>query len=280
MTIKTLTAGPVLALLAAACMSAPVNRDIAFAEPPGFAQCPAENAVDWEGSLSWVDLDDVARRQSEGGRVYDDLTGDDVAVHFYAGANIHVGRVNYGRAVRRNGIWTYETAQSPNSLVPPPPPPPPPPPGAPAIEPQDYACTGLHYKARGVPGAELEAALEAFLDDGCRAYIPPYTPAPLFMRNENGRDCSDGAAYSIRVETAEGVEHYDRGCAIPGSTLTDLMRAFERAPSPQDAVRYSADTRAFVTLMPEPSHDRIAMQCRRLLLETGTEIDLDDPFQW
>lgn len=265
------------------CMGGSGAERTVFAAPQPLSQCPAENAVDWEGTLSWVDLDRAAARQAERGRTYDDLSGDDVAVIFYAGPSMTVGRTNHSRIVRRDGRWSMETAESPDALMwRPPPPPPPPPPGA-AVQPdpvEDFACTGRHYKSRGEPSAELIAAIEEFLADGCRAHLPHVIPGIVFMREANGRDCADGASYRIRIETADSVHSYSIGCDVPGSTMETLRRALETERSPINGSPLRPQPPFAVTLDASSSNSRIDRACREVAEARGYEIDYDDPFQW
>lgn len=253
-----------------------------FADPVRLSQCPAENAVDWEGTLSWVDLEGAAERQAARGRTYDDLSGEDVAIVFYAGPSLTVGRTNYSRIVRRDGIWSMETAESPDTLMPPLPPPPPPPPGAPAApDPvEEYACTGYHYKSRGEPSEALISAIEGFLGDGCRTHLPHVIPGIIFMRDANGRDCADGAGYRIRIETAGSVDYYSIGCDVPGSTIETLRRALEAARSPVDGSALQPHPAFSVTLAPGRSRYHVARACREIAEQRGYDIDFDDPFQW
>ncbi len=270
------------ALLSAGCAGTPGAERSVFAEPLPLSSCPAENAVDWEGTLSWVDLEGAAQRQAARGRTYDDLSGDDVAVIFYAGPSLTVGRTNHSRIVRRDGSWSMETAESPNSLIPPTPPPPPPPPGAPpAPDPvETYACTGYHYKAQGEPSGALIEAIEGFLGDGCRTHLPHVIPGIIFMRDANGRDCADGAGYRIRIETADSVHDYSIGCDVPGSTVATLRRALESERSPVNGSALQPHPAFSVTMAPAQSRYRVAQACREIAEERGYEIDYDDPFQW
>jgi hypothetical protein len=285
MSLRTAFTALAASLVLAGCMSAQNSGSPVLAAPAPLSQCPAESAVDWEGTLSWVDLEGAAERQAARGRTYEDLRGDDVAVIFYAGPSMTVGRTNHSRIVRRDGAWSMETAESPDSLIPPAPPPLPPPPLPPGAPPrpdpvETYACTGYHYKSHGEPGADLIAAIEGFLGDGCRAHLPHVIPGLLFMRGANGRDCADGAGYRIRIETAGSIENYSIGCDVPGSTAETLRRALESARTPENASSMGPEPAFSVTLAPAQSRYRVAQACREIAEERGDEIDYDDPFQW
>lgn len=274
--MRTYLAGLALGFVLAGCQTPPENRDIAFAEPPGFRQCPALTAVDWPGSLSWVIERGVDQNRPSyaGWDAPVELSGDDVIVNFYVGANIHVGRTNWVRAARRDGVWTIQTAVGPDSRMPPPPPPSPPPWNEVA-----HQCIGHHFKAEGEASAELVAALEAFLGDGCRAYIPPFVPAPLYMRDANGRGCEDGALFELQIRTATGTERYSQACAIPGSSLETVMRALERA-WPENGAAMTPLPAMSVTLRDWASRYEIEQACRVEYEALELDIDYNDPFQW
>lgn len=260
-------------------MTGPAARDIAFVAPPSFRSCPAESAVNWADSLAWVDEDSIRQGNSERKRRFQTLAGDDVAVYFEIGGNVHQSRENYGLAVRRDNEWSYQTAESPSYGARPPLPPPPNPDGS-LPPPESYSCTGLHLKARGAPTERLETALEAFLDDGCRAYLPVYVPAPLHLLDPEAQACGYGADASIIVETAYGTEHYAQTCPVPGSTLSELMSAFEAARRPDDFTYFGISQSFSVTLQYPPSETRLASACREVAESRGYQIDFDDPFEW
>lgn len=108
--------------LLVSCTSPPNQRPIAFADISGYSSCTAERSVDWSRSLGWVDFEAIERRNEERTRWVSDLTGDDVAVYYEIRRR---SRSNYALAVRRDGVWTLRTAESPDFSMPPPPPPPP-----------------------------------------------------------------------------------------------------------------------------------------------------------
>ena len=257
------------------CATPPNARDVAFVQPPGFRSCPAERAVDWDASLGWVDEPAITAGNAEYSRRFDDLTGDDVAVYYESGGDVE----NFGLAVRREGEWVYQTAQGPDYRAPPPLPAPPGPDGSPP-PPERYSCTGPHLKARGRASDRLETALEAFLGDGCRAYLPVLVPAPLTLRDPDARTCGYGTTAQIIVETASGVQHYAQTCPVPGSTLAELVHAFNGARRPENPRFYGPEQTFSAVLNTPPSESRRAAACREIAETRGYNIDFEDPFTW
>ncbi|WP_440958264.1 hypothetical protein ACFELO_13355 [Oceanicaulis sp. LC35] len=265
------------AMLPAGCATAPQERPIAFVDPPAYRQCPAESAVDWPFSLSWVEergfADDFPAYPGWSDRIA--LSGDDVLVRFHASANIHVGAARWVRARRTDGQWTVQTATSPNSAMPPPPPPHPPP-----YTQVAHQCHGLHFKLEGVATDALAEALDAFLSDGCRAYLPPFIPAPLYLHDANGRGCEDGAHFVLQVETASGVEQYRQSCGVPGASLTHVMRALTHE-TPENAERMTVLPQEMtVTMRDWASVWEIEQACRAEAETQALDIDFNDPFEW
>lgn len=276
MNFKVLVGTISASLLLASCTSPPNQRSIAFADISGYNSCTAERSVDWDRSLGWVDLQAIELRNEERTRWAPDLTGDDVAVyHEIRGRS----RSNYALATRRGGAWTLRTAQSPDYSMPPPPPPPPEP-GVEAPPPESYSCSGLHVKASGDAPQNLEAALEAFLGDGCRAYLPASIPAPLHFIDPEAQPCGYGTTSHITVETAFGVQHYSQTCPVPGSSLAELMQAFRSTTTPASARYYGASESFSVTLNNRPSRSSLASACQRRARTEGIDIDFSNPFEW
>lgn len=138
----------------------------------------------------------------------------------------------------------------------------------------------MHVKARGNVPQGLEAALEAFLGDGCRAYLPTFIPAPLQFRDPETQPCGYGTTSHITVETAYGVQHYSQTCPVPGSSLAELMQAFQYTSSP-DTARYYGPSESFsVTLDYPPSRASLAAACQAQARTEGTDIDFSNPFEW
>lgn len=274
--MSRLMASLVTLLGLSACATPPHERSIAFVDPPGYRQCPALTAVDWPGSLSWVEERGIADSfpAYPGWADPSELTGDDVLVRYHASANIHVGAAKWVRARRTDGRWRIQTATSPNSNMPPPPPPHPPPYAQVA-----HQCRGLHFKLEGDTTDDLAATLDAFLGDGCRAYIPPFIPAPLYLRNANGRGCEDGAFFVLQVETANSVEQYRQACAIPDASLSDVIAALERAV-PTDPAPMTVMPAMTVTLRDWASFWEVEEACRAEAEERELDINFNDPFEW
>lgn len=263
-------------LVPVGCATPPHERPIAFVDPPAYPDCPAVSAVDWPGSLSWVEERGIADDFPDypGWSDPSDLTGDDVLIRYHVSANIHVGAARWVRARRTDGRWSIQTATSPNSNMPPPPPPHPPP-----YTQIAHQCRGLHFKLEGEATAELAATLDAFLADGCRAYIPPFIPAPLYLRDANGRGCEDGALFELQVETATNVERYRQACAIPDASLSEVIRALESA-TPLNPAPMTVLPEMTVTMRDWASVWEIEQACRAEAEAQALDINFNDPFEW
>ncbi|XBQ17557.1 MAG: hypothetical protein ABL308_06650 [Oceanicaulis sp.] len=269
------------AALAAGCAGSGIKREIGLVEPLTARQCPAEAAVAWD-AYGYYDFEAITAGFAEDAAAWgwtetaQPLSGDDVIVNFHIGPNIHVNRTDWVRAERRGGAWTVRTSsRAGSSYIPRPPPPGDTPADHPALQ-----CRAPSAIAEGAISDRLAGAVDAFLADGCRSQIPILSPAPIFLKDANGIGCEDGASAYLQIETADGVERYIQRCAIPGSTLADLVAALTDGRRIEDARPIGKGVFATITVEEFWEHGGAARACEARAEAMFPDLDFDDPWAW